>query len=75
MVEPTHRPPDVEQLRQDFPAWLIDHAWITRNSGPDFRVWTARRAGVRFAAWSAAELERVMTDVEARYRWPRRVGR
>ena len=69
--DPTHQP-DVERLRRSFPRWDVSASWVTRATEPDFRLWVACRGGLRLAAFSAAEMERVMADAEARYSWPRR---
>ena len=62
----------IERLRREYPRWDISAAWVTRSAEPDFYLMIAARGGLRLGAFSAAEMERVMADAEARYGWPRR---
>jgi hypothetical protein len=63
--------PDIEGLRQSYPLWQIDAAWVTRASGPDARRLTATREGIRVTAWTAAELTRKIADAERTHGWGR----
>jgi hypothetical protein len=47
---------DLNELREEFPAWRFGTVWATAATGPDQRRLWASRDGIMITAWNAAEL-------------------
>jgi hypothetical protein len=50
------QPGDLEQLREQFPAWEIEARWTVAGTGPDARYFLANKGDVTVSAWSADDL-------------------
>lgn len=55
-METSSQPPDVAQLREQFPDWTFGTVWATAASGPDVRRVWALRDGILLSAWTAQAL-------------------
>jgi hypothetical protein len=64
-----HGQPDIDQLREQHPEWVIGVAWATANSGADYRMLTASHAGVQVTAATAAELSARIGEAERLHGW------
>jgi hypothetical protein len=60
------QPGDVEQLREQFPAWEIESRWISSASAADRRLFLASKGDVTVAAWAAGDLAAEIQRQETR---------
>jgi hypothetical protein len=47
---------DLDELRDEFPAWGFGSVWASAATRADWRRLTASRYGILLTAWNAAEL-------------------
>jgi hypothetical protein len=60
------QPYDLDQLREDFPAWRFGTVWASAASGPDARRLWASRGTVLLTDWDAAGLRMSISAEEER---------
>jgi hypothetical protein len=60
------QPHDLDQLREDFPAWRFGTVWASAASGPDARRLWASKGTVLLTGWDAAGLRMSISAEEER---------